>query len=282
MTLSLKKTLGPREAGLITELYENSKPVFMLNDASRLTGLSGQSLQNMLYRLTKKGILTRLKSGLYTTVPFELGHIEDYMPNPYLVARAMAQQQLKGNEDNYYISYASAMDIHQMVTQPQFMVYITTTRQVKTHPVVRGTEYRFVTAQKKHFFGFKQIWINKSQRVYVSDLEKTVIDGLKMPEYCGGISEVAKGFWMKRDKMKVAKLIDYAERLNVGAVYRRLGFLLEIYDAATTDELERLQRHLTKTYTAFDPTLPKEGRHLSRWRLHLNIEPDELLAVIRS
>jgi predicted transcriptional regulator of viral defense system len=282
MTLVSKKTLGPRESGLITGLYETGKPVFMLSDASQLTGLNGQSLQNMIHRLTNKGIVTRLKSGLYAIVPFELGHVKDYMPNPYLVARAIAQQQLKKKDGAYYISYASAMDIHQMVTQPQFVVYVTTNHQVKFNSTVRGTDYRFVTAQNRHFFGFKKFWIDKSQMVYVSDLEKTVLDGLKMPAYCGGISEVAKGFWMKRDKIKVAKLIDYAERLNVGAVYRRLGFLLEIYDAATTDELNRLQSKLTKTYSLLDPTLPKDGRYVSRWRLNLNVEPDELLAVVRT
>ena len=282
MTLTMKKTLGPRESDLIIRLHESGKPVFTLKDASELTGLRGQSLQNMIHRLANKGIVTRLKSGLYAIVPFELGQIKDYMPNPYLVARAIAQQQLNSSDGEYYISHASAMDIHQMVTQPQFVVYVTTHHQVKFNSSVRGTDYRFVTAKDEHFFGFKKSWIDKSQMVYVSDLEKTVLDGLKMPEYCGGISEVAKGFWMKRDKIKISRLMDYAERLNVGAVYRRLGFLLEIYDAASTDELDRLQRKLTKTYSVLDPTLPKEGSHLSRWRLKLNVEPEELLTVVQT
>lgn len=275
------KTIGPREASLITQLHEIGKPIFMLEDASKLTGLSGQNLQNLIQRMAKKGLIVRLRSGLYATVPFEMGSAKDYMPNPYLIARGIVQQQLS-EAGGYYISHASAMDVHQMVTQPQFIVYVTTDRQVKLHPTVMGTEYRFVTAQKKHFFGFKQLWIDKSQMVYVSDLEKTVLDGLKMPEYCGGISEVAKGFWMKRDKIKITKLIDYAEQMDIGAVYRRLGFLLETYEAATIEELDRLQRKLTKTYALLDPTLLEAGNYLSRWRLNLNVESDELLAIVRT
>ncbi len=278
---TLAKTIGPREADLITQLHETGKPIFMLKDASKLTGLSGQNLQNLIQRMAKKSLIVRLRSGLYAIVPFEMGHTKEYMPNPYLIARGIAQQQLD-DEGGYYISHASAMDIHQMVTQPQFVVYVTTNRQVKLHPTVMGTEYRFVTAQKKHFFGFKKLWIDKSQMVYVSDLEKTVLDGLKMPEYCGGISEVAKGFWMKRDKIKITKLIDYAEQMDIGAVYRRLGFLLETYEAATIDELDRLQRKLTKTYALLDPTLSETGNYLSRWRLNLNVESDELLAIVRT
>ena len=278
---SIAKTLGRREANLIVQLYESGKPVFILEDASEVTGLAGQSLQNMISRLTKKGIVSRLKSGLYTIVPFELGQAKNYMPNPYVVARAIVRQQL-GEDGGYYISHASAMELHQMVTQPQFIVHVTTNRQVKSHPTVMGMEYRFVTAQQKHFFGFKKFWIEKSQMVYLSDLEKTVLDGLKMPEYCGGISEVAKGFWMKRDKIKVSKLVDYAEKMDIGAVYRRLGFLLETYDAATTEELDRLKRKLTRTYAPLDPTLPMVGTHLSRWRLNLNVDSEELLAVVRT
>jgi predicted transcriptional regulator of viral defense system len=276
------KTLGPQAAKLITGLYESGKSIFVLDDASNLTGLTGQPLQNLVQRLSKKGILTRLRSGLYTIVPFEFGQTREFMPNPYLVARNIAQQKLAGENTGYYISHASAMDLHQMVTQPQLVVYVTTKRQIKLKPNILGTEFRFITSQDKHFFGQKKMWIDKSEIIYVSNLEKTVLDGLKMPEHCGGITEVAKGFWIKRDKIKISKLIDYAEKMNIGAVYRRLGFLLETYNVGANDEIEQLQRKLTKTYTALDPTLPIEGRHMARWRLYLNIDPEELLSVIRT
>ena len=113
----------------------------------------------------------------------------------------------------------------------------------------------------------------------ISDLERTVIDGLRQPEYCGGVSEVAKGLWMRHDDIIVARLVDYAPRLGIGAVIRRLGYLLELYRLAPETELARLREKLTDTYLLLDPTLPKEGAHLRRWRIQLNVTPQELETV---
>jgi predicted transcriptional regulator of viral defense system len=79
--------------------------------------------------------------------------------------------------------------------------------------------------------------------------------------------------------MQAPKLVDYALRLGIGAVIRRLGYLLELYRIAPEEELMRLRKSLTEAYLPLDPLLPKEGRHLRRWRLQLNILPEELEAV---
>ncbi|MBI2526661.1 MAG: hypothetical protein HYV93_11815 [Candidatus Rokubacteria bacterium] len=41
----------------------------------------------------------------------------------------------------------------------------------------------------------------------MSDLERTVIDGLHRPEYCGGLTEVATGLWLPREKVDVRRLV---------------------------------------------------------------------------
>ena len=79
---------------------------------------------------------------------------------------------------------------------------------------------------------------------------------------------------MRRTDMQPAKLIDYALRLEIGAVIRRLGYLLELYRIASDNELARLRKALTASYVPLDPMLPKEGSHLRRWRLQLNVTPE--------
>jgi len=116
----------------------------------------------------------------------------------------------------------------------------------------------------------------------VSDLERTIIDGLRQPEHCGGITEVAKGLWMQRERVNPEQLVAYSIRLGTGAVIRRLGFLLKLYEIGTSKTMETLRDHLTGSYVPLDPVLPKQGKHLHRWRLHLNIEPEELRSVIRT
>ena len=106
-----------------------------------------------------------------------------------------------------------------------------------------------------------------------------IVDGLKQPEHSGGFTEVAKGLSIRRPDVNPGRLVDYALRLGIGAVSRRLGYLMETYEVGAPDELARLRETLTSTYSLLDPTLPPEGRFLARWRLRLNVDPEEVLAV---
>ena len=206
-------------------------------------------------------------------VPQELGREREYLGNPYVVAR-----ELLGGAP-YFISHASAMDIHNMVTQPQLVVCVTSPRAMRGRSIL-GTEFRFIRCKKEHFFGTTDYWVSKQEHVTVSDLERTVLDGLRQPEYCGGVTEVAKGLWIRRADVNVPRLIEYALRLNVGAVMRRTGYLLEIYNLGTATDRELLRGDTSGTYSLLDPVLPAQGKHTMRWHLRLNVDPEEFRAVI--
>lgn len=269
------KTLGPQAARLVADLHERGKTLFSHADVEEITSLQAKSARNFVASLVRRGVVTRLKPGLFILVPFELGRERDYLGNPYVAARELA------GDTGYFLSHASAMDIHQMLTQPGLVVYTTTSRAIRPR-VVLGTEFRFVRCKPEHVFGVTEHWVTKTEKVRVSGLERTIIDGLKQSEYCGGFTEVAKGFWMRRDAMDCGKLVDFALRLDIGAVIRRLGFLLETFEVDAPRELERLQQQLTATYAILDPLLPDEGKFVARWRLRLNVDPDEIIAVVRT
>lgn len=147
---------------------------------------------------------------------------------------------------------------------------------------IQGTEFHFVRCAKEQLFGIVHTWIDKNEKVRVSDLERTLLDGLKLPSYCGGVSEVAKGFAMKRESIDPQKLVDYSLKLDVGAIHRRLGFLMELYNIGERIHWELLQKTLTATYQLLDPDLPQEGHCIAKWRLRLNIPQEELLAIIET
>lgn len=270
--LEQHKTLGPQAARVLASLHESRRPIFTVADVHDITGLGAKSTRSFIAKLVERGIATRLKPGLFILVPFELGRAREYLGNPYLVARALA------DDSRYYLSHASAMEAHGMVTQPQLVVYVTSPAPLRGRTIL-GTEFRFVRCKPEHLFGVTEHWVDKTEKICISDLERTVIDGLKQPEYCGGIAEVAKGFWMRRGEMSVERLVDYALRLDVGAVIRRLGFLLELYESDDVAAIKRLRARLTTTYQLFDPTLPAEGRRIARWRLQLNVTAEELDAI---
>ena len=251
------KTLGPRAAFLIAELYEQQKTIFSNKDVEKISGLRPKSARSLVRRIVNRGVATRLKPGLFILVPYELGHERDYLGDPYIVASEIS----RGSE--HYLSHASAMHILQMVTQPQFVVYTTTTRAIRPR-LVLGTEFRFVRCKPQNIFGTTYRWVTKTRKVRISDLERTVIDGLKQSEYCGGFSEVAKGFWMQRENIDFKKLMEYALRLDIGAVYRRLGYLIDLFDMEAQKEIEMLRQKLTASYAILDPMLPDEGKFMAR------------------
>ena len=269
------KTLGPLAAHLTTTLYSRNHPVFHFQEAAEILGGSA-SASKVLAQLINNGVATRLESRVFRLVPPELGFEREHLGNPYAVARELA---LGGNtQQEYYLSYGSAFDLHQMVTQPQFIIYTSCPRMIRSR-TIQGTEFRFVRCKANDLFGITEMWIDKHEKIQVSDLERTLLDGLKQPDYCGGFSEIAKAFSIKQPLIDPQKIIDYAIKLNIGAVIRRLGYLMELYQIGTRIHWEFLQTKITATYQVLDPTLPAEGRHLAKWRLLLNIPEEELIAI---
>jgi predicted transcriptional regulator of viral defense system len=267
------KTLGPRSAWLVTALHERGRPIFSLAEVQGITGLKPISARTLVHKLVGRGVATRLRPGVFQLVPPELGRESEYLGNPYVVARELMAGKA------YYLSHASAMDMHNMVTQPQLVVCVTSPKPMRGRSVL-GTEFRFIRCKPEHFFGTTDHWVNKQEKVTVSDLERTVLDGLRQPEYCGGVTEVAKGLWIRRADMDVSRLVEYALRLKVGAVTRRLGFLMELYDLGTASDRERLREHVTGTYSPLDPLMPAQGKYTGRWHLRLNVDPEEFRTVI--
>lgn len=266
------KTLGPRAAQLFTDLNERRRSTFTLADVGSITGLSAASARSLVHKAQQRGLVTRLKPGLYNLVPFELGRATEHVDSPYVIARELA------GTAPYFISHGTAMELHRMVTQPAFTIYVSCTRRVRPQ-TVGGYDFRFVHITDAQEFGLAKHWVDKERFVMISDMERTIIDGLTHPAFSGGITEVAKGMWMKRDALKAERLVDYAMRLDVGAVMRRLGFLLEHYGLANAAVLEPLRAKLTATYQRLDPLMPAEGAYISRWRLQLNVTPEELDTV---
>jgi predicted transcriptional regulator of viral defense system len=267
--------MGPQAARLVTTLQERRHLAFTLAEVMEITGLKAVSASSFIRALVNRGVAARLRPGLFQLVPFELGREKEYLGNPYVVAR-----ELMAGRD-YYVSHASAMDIHRMTTQPQLVVYVVSSLARRKRAIF-GTEFRFIRCPRPRFFGFSEQWVDKQEKVLVSDLERTVLDGLKAPEYCGGVSEVAKGFWMRRSDMNVRKLIDYALRLDISAVTGRLGSLMDLLEIGAESDRAALRERLGKAYVLLDPTLPAEGRFLAKWRLRLNIAAEELRAVLQT
>ncbi len=266
-----RKTLGPVSARLISSLYAQSKYIFTLNDVMSITGLRNTKAADLTSELVKRGIIARLKYGKYVIIPQELGEDVDYIGNWYVVAREIA------NSPYYYISHYSAMDIHNMLTHPVTKVFMTTPKQEhEKQRIVGNTTFEFIYISEKNIWGVKNIWITKSEQVRVSDGERTILDCLYQPKYCGGIMEIVKGMWIQKEKIDYEMLFNYALKYNKIVVIKRLGYILESLDLQGPKYLNRLRMKLNNKYYKFEPLLSTEVKYKNSWKLIANISPDEM------
>jgi predicted transcriptional regulator of viral defense system len=266
-------TLGPNSAGLLLRLSSAGKTVFSIEDAQVVTGWTYERTADLVRKLASKRWLVRLVPGKYLIIPLEAGLEGIPMTDRFVIAREVV------GSAPYYISHYSAMELHEMTTQPVKTVFVTV-RNRRRSRAIGGAEYRFVYASARSFWGWEEIWATPQEQVKVSDLEKTLLDGAARPKLCGGIAELAKGLWLRRDDLDETRLVEYVERLNHKAASRRLGFLLHTYGLGRPETLHTLRGFGKGGYDLLDPTVPNEGRHDPKWRLRINLDPEELKASV--
>lgn len=81
------------------------------------------ALKELLSDMVKRGLLMRLKKGLYYIIPYEQD-AKTFMPEWHILAGYLT----KGTES--YIGYYSALHIHNLITQPSLKEQIVVARQI--------------------------------------------------------------------------------------------------------------------------------------------------------
>jgi predicted transcriptional regulator of viral defense system len=270
------KILSYPVAFFLDKVNEQNKKCFSIDEAySLLSNSAKENVKRMLSKMTKRGLLMRVKEGLYYVIPFEQDP-ETFMPDWHLLS-----QYLVG-EAEYYVGYFSALQIHSLTTQPNLKEQIVVNKQIKPSTLfIKEIPFQFIYYNEKHFFGNKKIWIDNFNRVQCSDLEKTIIDCLFKPEYAGGITEIAKAIYKIKDKIDFSKILQYAKRFASQAVIKRLGFLFELLEIkhSAIDELQKLRKN---SVVLLQPPYPKEGKIISRWAIQQNIDTESILSSIYS
>lgn len=263
--------LGSTELKLILTLEEEEKSVFTTADAYRILKSTRDSVNTALYRLGKKGRVEKIERGKYLLIPAKAGYKGKWAEAPFVIANHLVKP--------YYIGFASALNYWGMTEQVPSVTFVVTTKRkenVKFGPLT----FKFVTVTKKRFFGMTEEKIGDDS-FNVSDKEKTIIDCLLHPEYCGGLDEVAKAIWEEGDELDFLKLFEYARDIKVSVVTRRLLYLLDILkmDKKIKNMLEIPQ---PKGFLLLDPGWTKENFEYShKYGLILNRTKDSLTRWMR-
>lgn len=264
----------PKSFSLLRRLLSTGQQAFTLREVYEiLPSQQPNVVRDQLSDMVQKGLLIRLKGGSYHIIPFDQSNPQ-YLPNWHLVGAALAAPH------SYYIGFYSALDLHGLITQPSLVEQVVTMHRILPKKrTIKNVRFDFITFSEKHFFGFGKHWISDSDQVFLSDIEKTLIDSLYRPKYSGGIVEIAKALDRAKSKIDVPRLARYLEEFCVQAVRKRLGFLLDRMSLFPELQAEILSRR-SLAYTPLDTSLPNQGRHDAKWRILDNADVGSVLEAL--
>lgn len=220
-------------------------------------------MKGTLASLRTKGMINSLKRDLYCLDSLFLGNkgVHEFEIATHIVIPSA-------------IRHFSAFHYHGLTDQiPKTLFAVTPTGT--TLPRVasgklftyKGVLYHYIQVKNDYFLGMEEVWIGEA-RIPITDLERTLLDGLIKPKYCGGIQEVLSAY-SSAQNLNISKIIEYALRLDV-SVAKRLGWVLE--HAGIGEQY--LQSLLAIPFTSFiklDPSEKRKGPYNKRWRIQENI-----------
>ncbi len=114
--------------------------------------------------------------------------------------------------------------------------------------------------------------------IYMTDLERTLLDALRSPEKCGGIAKVLQA-WRSAESLNVDRLIDYTDTFGIKNLRQRVGFLLEklgLFHPRLVQWRSELPRGGSLKLLA---SAPYSENYAKAWNLSLNV-PRSVLAIL--
>jgi len=245
---------------LLARVLRDSRETISVEQAAASLGISTNAASRKLTRWAQQGWVSRVRRGLYVPVPLESRTTEIALEDPWIIATKLYAP--------CYIGGWTAAEYWDLTEQIFRSVAVFTTRKPRNRkPVIKGSSFMLRTIPSKALFGIKPVW-RGSVKVSASDPSRTILDMLMDPSLGGGLRPTVDVFraYLKSSSRDIGLLASYSKRLGNGAVYKRLGFLLERLAPEETAAIEICKSQLSTGNAKLDPSLP--ARRLStRWRL---------------
>ena len=261
---SQRRGLSTRESQVLSRLASEGRQIITSSDIADVLDISRKSAKDMAYALKEKGWLERVAHGKYLILPLAAGENPVYTAHEFVIASALVEPM--------YIGYWTAMDHHGLTEQLPRTVYIVTTARAREREI-HGVPYRPVSVTEQKFFGYQPTAVG-SNRVNVSSIEKTLVDCADHPEFCGGISELAKAMQNAVEtRCSWDRVVEYLRRVGNGAATKRLVYLADQLNI-DLPEYDELVENFTTGYPLLDPTREATGTRDSKYQLRLNVDPE--------
>jgi len=133
------KSILSQSASVLNHFNSKNQPCFEHFEVFELFDTTEEnSILKLLSNMVKRGLLMRLKKGLYYIIPYEQ-ESEAFMPDWHLIAEHLT----KGTK--HYIGYYSALQIHNLITQPSLKEQIVVAKQMRPSTLkIKNTSFQFI------------------------------------------------------------------------------------------------------------------------------------------
>ena len=262
----MEKKLGINEKNrkLLDLLNRFGKNLFWIKDASKIVGLSVKDTRLYLGYFARRGWLSRVKRGLYISVPLGTVSPQEYKENPWIVANRIFTPCNIGGW--------SAAEHWEFTDQIFNSIFVFTARLFrKKNITIQGTEFILKLVRTKKISHTKSIWI-ENVKAQVSDPSQTIVDVLDDPAVAGGIrhvSDMVRNYFNSEYRNDI-ELLNYIKENKNRTAYKRLGYILEISDINVPDIIKECHRNISSGYSVLDPAIKAKGSFNRRWDLRVN------------
>lgn len=244
----------------IKQLFQKNRP-FFIKEAADILGLPNDEVSKILSRYAKQGRLKRIKSGLYLPVNQRMLTPDETFSDPWVIIPYVFP--------NAYIGGWSATS-HWGLTEQLFEDTCLLTPNVvhkSVEKLARFSYFIFKIPDSENF-ATNVIWRDQT-KVSVSDVHKTVIDIIGNPKCGAGIQHTIDCFKVYcREFLNEEQFYNYAQKINNGAFFKRLGYLSEAIFSKDHQFCALATSKLTKGNIPIDATL-ECPKLVTKWNLFI-------------
>ena len=251
--------ISSRARARLAAVLQAAKDLVTIDDTVAALGIDRTAAAKTLARWQRQGWLKRVGHGLYAPVPLDALSAQQVLKDPWVLVPPLFSP--------CYVGGWTAAEHWDFTEQLFRSIFVVTARPVRTTELtVQGIPFTLARTRQEVIFGTQTLWRDHTQ-VAISDRHRTILDMLSDPACGGGVRHVESCLrcYLHGAEADTDTLIRYAERLDNGAVFKRLGFLVS--QMPGQEKLaEACRARLTQGNTKLDPGLPCR-RLVRAWRL---------------
>ena len=184
---------------------------FSMTDVCNLVG-NKKTASSLILRLSKKGLVKRIKNNIYTCVNVADGSV---IASKYHISCAI--------NDSAYLSHHSAFEYSGIANQVYYEMYISSSKRF-TDFEFEGITYKYVASK----LDAGVVEPKNTQGIRVTTLERTVVDSMKDYEKIGGLEELLNCI-SSVPYLDEKQIIAFLDAYNIQFLYQKAGFVLGHY-----------------------------------------------------